>query len=68
MQLSIDEIIELIEFHGKTLVEFSECPKCMSPRKENMLLTVSRMIELIELLPEHLDAEGPETSPASRMQ
>lgn len=52
MTFDIEETIELIDMHGKTLLEGC-CDTCGLPLKEIMLAKVGRIIELIQSLPEH---------------
>jgi hypothetical protein len=60
MKINLDEIIELVEMHGRTIVDVSMCPDCGGPDKAVMLGKLARMRELIESLPDHVSEEDHE--------
>lgn len=57
MTIDLEETIELIDFHGRTIVGDSCCDDCGAPLKERMLTKLERMRLLIESLPEHIAGE-----------
>ncbi len=57
IQVDIDELLELINMHGSTLVLDCRCEDCGAPVKQTMLLRLERMRELILAVPDHLRAE-----------
>ncbi len=57
MTIDIEETIELIEMHGRTIIDACICDHCHGPDKMEMLKKLDRMRELIMTLPEHLDVE-----------
>ncbi len=60
MKINPDELIELIDMHGRTIVDVSTCDGCGLPDKAVMLGKLSRMRELIDALPDHAGLEGHE--------
>ncbi len=57
MALDLEEILELIDMHGRTLVGECSCADCGAPVKQAMLGKLERMRELIEMLPLHVAKE-----------
>ena len=57
MTIDIEETIELIEMHGRTIIDSCICDHCHGPDRMLMLKKLDRMRELIMTLPEHLDVE-----------
>lgn len=57
MTIDLEETIELIEMHGRTIVEVALCDGCGLPNKNVMLGKLDRMRQLIESLPEHVELE-----------
>ena len=57
MPLDLEETIELIEMHGRTIMDNCSCSKCYAPLKDEMLKKLERMRELILSLPEHIDQD-----------
>lgn len=57
MAFDIEETIELIDMHGRTIVGDSCCDDCGLPMRHKMLAKLDRMRELILSLPEHVDSE-----------
>lgn len=55
MTIDIEETIELIDFHGRSIVGESCCDDCGAPIKQRMLGRLDRMRQLIESLPEHVE-------------
>lgn len=53
MSLDLEEIIELIEMHGRTIIDAAICDNCHEPMKNAMLGKLDRMRQLIEMLPDH---------------
>lgn len=66
IKLSTDELVELIEMHGRNIFDDCMCPDCMGPLKSEMLVKVERMRQLIELLPVHVDPD--EAAPRRSIQ
>ena len=54
IELDLDELLELINMHGNTLVMDCRCDDCGAPVKQTMLLRLERMRQLILALPDHL--------------
>ena len=57
MKLSEEEIVELIEMYGRTLIEMSICDDCHGIVKTLLIGRMDRMRQFIEMLP---DDEHPE--------
>lgn len=55
MPLDLEEVIELIEMHGRTIIDACICDDCHGPDKDMMLRKLDRMRELIAMLPDHAD-------------
>lgn len=53
MSLDLEEIIELIEMHGRTIIDASVCDDCGNLAKNAMIGKLDRMRQLIEMLPDH---------------
>ena len=54
MTIDLEETIELIEMHGRTIISSCMCDDCRAPLKDEMLKKMDRMRELIESLPLHV--------------
>ena len=50
--LTPEEVLELIEMHGRTILVASECDDCGGLIKPLMLEKLERMLQLIEMLPD----------------
>ena len=57
MPLDLEEIIELIEMHGRTIIQSCMCDDCCAPLKDEMLKKLDRMRELVLSLPTHIDED-----------
>lgn len=58
MQLDPEELLELIDMHGRTIIESSMCDDCHAPMRDAMLLKLERMRELILMIPpDHTDVD-----------
>ena len=58
MTLDLEELLELIDLHGRNLVADSACDDCGQPDKTRMLKKLERIVELINLIPDdHLTME-----------
>lgn len=55
--LDLEELLELIQMHGGTIVSSCMCDDCAAPMKIEMLAKLERMRELILMLPEHVEVE-----------
>lgn len=60
MSLDLEEVIELIEMHGRTIIDACMCEDCHGPDKDAMFRKLDRMRELIVMLPDHADLAGTE--------
>ena len=58
--LNLEEILELIEMHGRTILDSCLCGNCDGPIKAAMHMKLDRMRELIEMLPDHVEDAKPE--------
>jgi hypothetical protein len=54
MTIDLEETLELIDFHGRTIIGDCCCDDCGAPMRERMLGKLDRMRELIESLPLHV--------------
>ncbi len=57
MPLDPEETLELIDMHGRMMIDACLCDHCHGPDKIQMLIKLERMWELILSLPDHNDVE-----------